>query len=70
MKVTNFYEGYIVNKNFTGLPPATTKQWNELKFFLHHIHEYKKWLRNLVLTTEKEANKSLIIQKLEKDNIS
>ena len=49
---------------------ATTKQWNELRVFSHHIYEYKKGLRNLILTTEKEANRKIITDRLEREKIS
>ena len=49
---------------------TTTKQWNELRVFSHHIYEYKKGLRNLILTTEKEANRKIITDRLEREKIS
>ncbi len=47
----------------------TTKQLNELRVFSHHIYEYKKGLRNLILTTEKTANKDVIESRLQRENI-
>ena len=42
------------------LKPMSAKQCSELKVFCHHIYEYKKGLRNLILTTEKISNKEEI----------
>ena len=40
-----------------GLADMPTKdQYNDLRVFYHHIYEYKKGLRSLVLTTEKRKN--------------
>ena len=51
------------------LPQITQKQHSELKVFLHHIYEYKKGLRSLILTTEKVSNKDYIVSRLEKEKI-
>ena len=48
----------------------TTQSWNELRVFFHHIYEYKKGLRNLILTTEKKTNQEIIENRLKKENIS
>jgi len=42
---------------------------NEMQVFYHHIYEYKKGLRNLVLTTERAANRRIIENRLIKENI-
>ena len=42
----------------------------ELSVFKHHIYEYKKGLRNLVLTTEKAKNENTIKNTLKKSGIS
>lgn len=47
----------------------TDEQKNDLRVFYHHIYEYKKGLRNLVLTTEKSANRDVIEYRLKRDNI-
>ena len=47
----------------------TKAQHNELRVFLHHIYEYKKGLRSLILTTEKSSNQAYITQKLEQEKI-
>ena len=41
-----------------------------MKVFIHHIYEYEKGLRNLILHTTNTANKMEVIGKLEKRNIS
>ncbi len=41
-----------------------------LHVFYHHIYEYQKGLRNLVLCTEKAELKEKIINRLKKENIS
>lgn len=62
---------YIPQINFQGIKVTpTTKQWNDLKVFSHHIYEYKKGLRSLILTTEKEANRQVIVDRLQRENIS
>ncbi len=43
---------------------------SDLRVFSHHIYEYKKGIRNLILTTEKAEYKDHIKQRLEKENIS
>ncbi len=47
----------------------TKEQHNELRVFLHHIYEYKKGVRSLILTTEKKSNQPYITQKLEREKI-
>lgn len=49
------------------VPP--TEQFNELRVFYHHIYEYKKGLRSLVLTTEKSYNKPFIEDRLKREKI-
>jgi len=58
--------------NFTGQVknPITDQVWNELRVFSHHIYEYKKGLRNLILTTEKRVNQDVIEHRLQKEGIS
>lgn len=46
-----------------------SEQRNELRVFTHHIYEYKKGLRNLILTTEKKTNEEVISDRLERENI-
>lgn len=54
---------------FSATQQPTPVQFNELRVFYHHIYEYKKGLRSLVLTTEKAANRTIIEAKLQKENI-
>lgn len=42
---------------------------NDLHVFHHHIYEFKKGLRNLVLTTEKTINRKVIEDRLIKEGI-
>ena len=41
----------------------------DLKVFYHHIYEYKKGVRNLILTTEKSIYSETIKTRLENENI-
>ena len=64
---------YSIQKNnynsFSSVKHIPSKQQiNELQVFIHHIYEYKKGLRNLILTTEKAENKDVIIERLEREN--
>lgn len=47
----------------------TTNQYNELRVFYHHIYEYKKGIRSLILTTEKSDNRAIIEGKLNREKI-
>lgn len=42
---------------------------SELRVFYHHIYEYKKGLRSLVLTTERADNREIIEARLKRENI-
>ncbi len=42
----------------------------DLRVFYHHIYEYKKGIRNLILTTEKAEYKDAITERLEKEKIA
>lgn len=53
----------------TPLSPKQIEQMNDLKVFHHHIYEFKKGIRTLILTTEKSKHKQAIEQKLKKENI-
>lgn len=41
----------------------------ELNVFYHHIYEYHKGIRNLILTTEKSKYRNDITQRLEREKI-
>ena len=43
---------------------------SDLRVFYHHIYEYKKGVRKLILTTEKAIYKDEIAKRLEKENIA
>ncbi|MBP3820537.1 DUF2023 family protein [bacterium] len=72
MKIYSIYGGYY-NTNtqpvFKAVSVPTQKQVNELRVFSHHIYEYEKGLRSLILTTEKLSNIDIIESKLKKRNI-
>ncbi len=72
MRIIATNNGYYAPQQcFQGLKAApTTKQWNELRVFSHHIYEFKKGLRNLILTTEKQTNREVIVNRLEREKIS
>ncbi len=46
------------------------KRTAELQVFCHHIYEFKKGLRNLVLATESAASRQSIEERLKKEQIS
>lgn len=46
-----------------------SKTFSDLKVFHHHIYEYQKGIRNLILTTEKSIHQDYIEKKLTKENI-
>lgn len=56
-------------QNFKAIETPSSDQYNELRVFYHHIYEYKKGLRSLILTTEKKDNRSIIEGKLQRENI-
>ena len=58
--------------SFTGKPKLSPEQMQEimdLKVFNHHIYEYKKGIRTLVLETTKKQYKSTVEERLEKNKI-
>ena len=48
---------------------TSAQQACDLKVFHHHIYEYKKGIRNLILTTEKSGYKDHIETRLSHENI-
>lgn len=48
---------------------VSLEQNADLKVFHHHIYEYKKGVRNLILTTEKASSKQYIERRLISENI-
>lgn len=57
-----------INTSFKSKMPLQ-QQVSDLQVFHHHIYEYKKGLRNLVLTTEKADYKDYIAERLEHNQI-
>jgi len=58
--------------HFTSKPVLTPEQITEnadLRVFHHHIYEYKKGIRNLILTTEKAKYKEPIENRLKHEKI-
>lgn len=51
------------------LSPEQAAEYNDLRVFNHHIYEYKKGIRNLILTTEKAKYRNSIENKLNKESI-
>lgn len=48
---------------------AIRQQANDLKVFHHHIYEYKKGIRSLILTTEKSIYRQPIEKRLQNEKI-
>ena len=71
MKISTQYNIYYPNYNKQNISFSaakivpTSQQWKDLQVFSHHIYEYKKGLRNLILTTEKESDRAFIVSRLE-----
>lgn len=57
------------NGSFGVLPFSSKQTVSDLYVFNHHIYEYKKGLRNLVLTTEKASNRETIEERLKRESI-
>lgn len=58
--------------NFTAKPKLTKQQKEQitdLKVFNHHIYEFKKGIRTLILTTEKSKHKEVIEERLKHEQI-
>lgn len=72
----NYFVGrnlYNQKMSFVGkrnLPDEKLEEYNDLRVFNHHIYEYKKGLRNLILTTEKAKYRDVIEEKLQHNGIS
>lgn len=45
-------------------------EYADLRVFHHHIYEYKKGIRNLILTTEKDKYRDTIERRLQKEQIN
>ncbi len=66
-KVIMYQSG--VNPVYRGKNTASLTEIADLRVFHHHIYEFKKGIRNLILTTEKSRYKESIANKLKKENI-
>ena len=51
------------------LTPEQIEQITDLKVFNHHVYEFKKGIRTLILTTEKSKHKEVIEERLKHENI-
>ncbi len=51
------------------ITPGVKKEYADLRVFHHHIYEFKKGIRNLILTTEKSIYRKPIEQRLQNENI-
>ncbi len=56
-------------KTFNTVDFLERQNISELQVFCHHIYEYRKGLRNLVLTTERGKNSEIIENRLIKEKI-
>ncbi|MCD8378025.1 MAG: DUF2023 family protein [Candidatus Gastranaerophilales bacterium] len=70
-----FYNNHS-NKNSTNtfkaktvITPEQLAEYSDLRVFHHHIYEYKKGLRNLILTTEKSKYREPIEDRLKNEQI-
>lgn len=52
-----------------GVDPLIKKEYADLRVFHHHIYEFKKGIRNLILTTEKSIYKPSIEKRLNNEKI-
>jgi len=80
MRISNINYNYPIFKGRVNQVPSKPanfnhneidllRQHNDLRVFKHHIYEYKKGMRNLVLTTEKAIYKPEIEARLQRENI-
>lgn len=65
--------GYNSFQKFTGEKVSSKKsdynEYSDLRVFHHHIYEYKKGIRNLILTTEKAKYRESIEKRLQNEKI-
>ncbi len=50
-------------------PGFVKAEYADLRVFHHHIYEYKKGIRNLILTTEKDKYRNTIEKRLQNEHI-
>ena len=66
-KVIMYQSG--VSPVYRGKNPASMAEIADLRVFHHHIYEFKKGIRNLILTTEKSIYKPSIEKRLNNEKI-
>lgn len=59
----------VTFSSYQNLTPEQIEESIDLKVFKHHIYEYKKGIRHLILTTEKAKHKNTIEKRLEHEKI-
>ena len=65
------YRKQVKNTCFKGAEkPLSKEMLSDLRVFNHHIYEYQKGIRNLILTTEKFEYKEYIESRLKKEGIA
>ncbi len=75
VQLTNFNTNYnYKNQNISfkakpNIGRVCERAYDGLEVFRHHIYEYKKGVRTMVLTTERASNRAYIEKKLQSDNI-
>lgn len=70
LSILNKTNGYKQNFNAKEVPNAAKlTEYSDLRVFHHHIYEYKKGIRNLILTTEKAKYRDSIEKRLNNENI-
>lgn len=78
VNTVSLHRGLYCGSNMTVLPfrafkagnPMVTASENaDLRVFRHHIYEYKKGIRNLILTTEKSVYRDKIANRLQHEAI-
>lgn len=69
MRVFNISSYRTGQTSFTGKNPKLIEEIADLRVFHHHIYEFKKGIRNLILTTEKAKYANTISQRLNNEHI-
>ena len=67
---TPHFQSKKQNNNVINFQGGANSMVSDLRVFYHHVYEYKKGIRNLILTTEKAEYKDAIKDRLEKENIA
>ena len=69
MKILNVMPTLNSKSPVFAAKPSLAKECADLRVFHHHIYEYKKGIRNLILTTEKAIHRDRIEERLQKEKI-